>query len=405
MKNLILFYVVLLIPFLGNGQSLYDLIREAEQNNPKLKAYELRYNASTEKINEASALPQTQFSAGYFVSEPETRTGAQKWRISGRQMLPWFGTITARENYAQSLADGTYQDWVVARRQLALKLSNTYYDLMALFQERVVLQSNIELLKSYEDLALTAVKVNKASVVDVLQLQIRQQELEGQDKIIGEKIAAVESAMNSLLNRESNTGIAPVVLDSLPDQDNEISADSILLHPELIKFDKLFESIQYAERINQKSKAPDLGVGLDYVTVEERPAMEFGDNGKDIIMPMLSFSVPLFDHRYRSITRQNELKKQAIIAEKSERENLLYAKLDRALAERNEARIAYGTQLRNLEKAYDAEQILIKSYETGTIDFDDILDIQELQLRFKIKQIAAMRQYFINAAMVNYLID
>ena len=405
MKNLILFCVALLMPILVNGQTLHDLIQEAEQNNPKLKAYELRYNASTEKINEAGALPQTQFSAGYFVSEPETRTGAQKWRISGRQMLPWFGTITARENYAQSLADGTYQEWVVARRQLALQVSNAYYDLMALFQERGVLQSNISLLKTYEELALTAVQVNKASVVDVLQLQIRQQELEGQDKIIGEKIVGVESVMNALLNRASDTGITPVVVASLPHEDGEISVDSILIHPELIKFDKLFESIQNAERINQKNKAPDLGVGLDYVSVEERPAMEFGDNGKDIVMPMLSFSIPLFDNRYRSITRQNELKKQAIIAEKVERENLLYAKLDKALAERNEARIAYGTQLRNLEKANDAEQILIKSYETGTIDFDDILDIQELQLRFRIKQIAAMKQYFINAAMVNYLIQ
>jgi len=404
MKNLILSCVVLLMPLLVNGQTLHDLIQEAEQNNPKLKAYELRYNASTEKINEAGALPQTQFSAGYFISEPETRTGAQKWRISGRQMLPWFGTITARENYAQSLADGTYQDWVVARRQLALQVSNSYYELMALNQEGMVLAENILLLKSYEELALTAVQVNKASVVDVLQLQIRQQELEGQNKIIGEKISAVESAMNALMNRDFKSKIITLVLDSLPQKDREISADSILVHPELIKFDKLFESIQYSERVNQKSKAPDLGIGLDYVSVEERPAMEFSDNGKDIVMPMVSFSVPLFDTRYRSISRQNELQQQAVLAERSERENLLYAKLDKAIAKRNEARIAFGTQLRNLEKARDAEEILMKSYETGTIDFDDILDIQELQLRFRLKQIAAMKKYFINAAMVNYLI-
>ena len=405
MKNLILFSILLLIPVFSNGQTLQDLIIEAEQNNPKLQAYELRYNAVSEKINEAGALPQTQFSAGYFVSEPETRTGAQKWRISGRQMLPWFGTITARENYAQSLADGTYQDWVVARRQLALQLSNAYYELMALNKERMVLQSNIALLKSYEELALTAVQVNKASVVDVLQLQIRQQEMEGLDKIATEKISAVESAMNSLLNRDSKTWITAVAVDSLPQEDREISADSILIHPELIKFDKLFESIQNAERVNQKSKAPDLGVGLDYVSVEERPAMEFSDNGKDIVMPMVSFSLPLFDKRYRSISKQNELRKQAILAERSERENLLYAKLDKAIAKRNEARITYGIQLRNLEKARDAEEILMKSYETGTVDFDDILDIQELQLGFRIKQIAAMRQYFVNAAMVNYLIE
>ncbi len=405
MKNLLLFSTILMLPFLVKGQSLQDFLLEAEQNNPKLQAYELLYDAASEKINEAGALPQTQFSAGYFVSEPETRTGAQKWRISGRQMLPWFGTITARENYAQSLANGTYQDWVVARRQLALQVSNSYYELMALNQEGMVLTENILLLKSYEELALTALQVNKASVVDVLQLQIRQQELEGQNKIIREKISAVESTMNALMNRVSKSEITTVVLSSLPQKDREISADSILVHPELIKFDKLFESIQYAERVNQKSKAPDLGIGLDYVSVEERPAMEFSDNGKDIVMPMVSFSVPLFDTRYRSISRQNELRQQAILADRSERENILYAKLDKAIAERNEARIEFSTQDRNLEKARNAEEILMKSYETGTIDFDDILDIQELQLRFRLKQVAAMKKYFINATLVNYLIQ
>jgi len=405
MKYLILISVILILPGLAYGQTLQDLILEAEQNNPELQAYELRYNAASEKINEAGALPQTQLSAGYFVSEPETRTGAQKWRISGRQMLPWFGTITARENYAQSLADGTYQDWVIARRQLVLQVSNIYYDLIALHQERNILESNIALLKSYEELALTSVQVNKASVVDVLQLQIRQQELEGQYRITAEKISAVVTAINTLLNRDSQTRITAIKVNSLPRVDREISADSILIHPELIKFDKLFASIQNAELMNQKSKAPNLGIGLDYVSVEERPAMEFSDNGKDIIMPMVSFSVPLFDNRYRSISKQNELKQQAILAERAGRENLLYTQLDKTIAARNEARIAYGTQLRNLEKASDAEEILMKSYETGTIDFDDILDIQELQLRFKYKQIAAMKQYFINAAKVNYLID
>lgn len=405
MKYLILISVILILPGLAYGQTLQDLILEAEQNNPELQAYELRYNAASEKINEAGALPQTQLSAGYFVSEPETRTGAQKWRISGRQMLPWFGTITARENYAQSLADGTYQDWVIARRQLVLQVSNIYYDLIALHQERNILESNIALLKSYEELALTSVQVNKASVVDVLQLQIRQQELEGQYRITAEKISAVVTAINTLLNRDSQTRITAIKVSSLPRVDREISADSILIHPELIKFDKLFASIQNAELMNQKSKAPNLGIGLDYVSVEERPAMEFSDNGKDIIMPMVSFSVPLFDNRYRSISKQNELKQQAILAERAGRENLLYTQLDKTIAARNEARIAYGTQLRNLEKASDAEEILMKSYETGTIDFDDILDIQELQLRFKYKQIAAMKQYFINAAKVNYLID
>ena len=57
----------------------------------------------------------------------------------------------------------------------------------------------------------------------------------------------------------------------------------------------------------------------------------------------------------------------------------------------------------NLRQAQDAEQILIKSYETGTIDFNDVLDIQELQLKFQMNQIQAVRTYYSQSAVINYL--
>ena len=89
----------------AKAQQLQSYIQEAESNSPEIKAYNLRHNIAEEKVNEADWIPNTEFSAGYFVSEPETRTGAQRARFSVRQMLPWFGTTTARENYASAMAD------------------------------------------------------------------------------------------------------------------------------------------------------------------------------------------------------------------------------------------------------------------------------------------------------------
>ena len=43
-----------------------------------------------------------------------------------------------------------------------------------------------------------------------------------------------------------------------------------------------------------------LGFGLDYIYVEKRPDMNFSDNGKDIIMPMVSLSIPVFNKKYKS---------------------------------------------------------------------------------------------------------
>ena len=67
------------------------------------------------KVN---TIPNTEFGVGYFVSEPETRTGAQRFKVSAKQMIPWFGSITARENYVSSLADAKYEDIVIAKRKL-----------------------------------------------------------------------------------------------------------------------------------------------------------------------------------------------------------------------------------------------------------------------------------------------
>lgn len=131
-------------------------------------------------------MPNTEVSAGYFVSEPETRTGAQTARFSVKQMIPWFGTITARENYAASLAEAEYVDITIAKRKLALSVSQSYYRLYSIRARQRVLEENIELLDTYERLALTSLEVGNASAVDVLRLQIRQNELVERKEVLGQ---------------------------------------------------------------------------------------------------------------------------------------------------------------------------------------------------------------------------
>ena len=81
MNKLKIIIGLLLVSAIGNAQGLQSYISEAQANNPKIQAYELRYTIAREKENEANWLPNTEFGAGYFVSEPETRTGAQVARF------------------------------------------------------------------------------------------------------------------------------------------------------------------------------------------------------------------------------------------------------------------------------------------------------------------------------------
>lgn len=402
-QKTLLFIGFCFLSLLNYSQDLQTYIDEAIANSPEIQKFELRYKITSEKVNEANWIPNTEFSVGYFISETETRVGAQRARFSVKQMLPWFGTITARENYATSMAETDYVAITIAKRKLALSVSQYYYQLYEIKAKQIILDDNIKLLKTYEQLALTSVEVGKASAVDVLRLQIRQNELQQQKEVLFQQAKGFEAAVNSLLNREYDKNVTIVDALQIPDEDIQFSFDALSLNPELLKYDKLYESVTQSEILNLREVKPMLGFGVDYIPVSERTNMNLIDNGKDILMPMATITIPLFNSRYKSISKQNELRKQEIQLQKDERLNVLKAELSKTISQRNQSRINFNTQVKNEKQAENAEQILIKSYETGTIDFKDVLDIQELQLKFQMNKIESIKNYYVQTTIINYL--
>ena len=387
------------------AQELQYFILEAENNNPEIKAFNLRYSIAEEKVNEVNWVPNTEFSVGYFVSEPETRTGPQRARFSARQMLPWFGTITARENYATAMANAEYIEIVIAKRKLSLSVSQSYYGLYEIKAQQRVLSKNVLLLKTYEKIALKSLEVGKASAVDVLRLQIRQNELQQQKDVLDEAYLAAQISFNKLLHREGATALIIPNELFLPNEDVLPLKRVLTLNPELLLYDKHYESVAKEELLNKNELNPMIGFGLDYIPVSERTDMNFNDNGKDVFMPMMTVSIPLFNNKFKSITKQNELRQLEINSQKESRLNILESAFAKAISRRNQAKIQSYTQEKNLKQAQDAEKILIKNYQTGTINFNDILDIQELQLKFQMNQISAVTTYYTQTAIINYLIN
>ncbi|WP_224484398.1 TolC family protein [Robertkochia aurantiaca] len=385
------------------AQTLDDFINLTEGANPRIQAYELRYDIASEKVNEAQVLGPTELGAAYFVSEPETRTGAQKFRLSARQMFPWFGTITSRENYAEAMAEAEYEELVIIRRKLALEVTQVYYTIQQLQAKRAVLEEHISLLQQYEALAIQAVEVDKAGAADVLRLQIRENDLVRELEILKEKLKAEKAMLNSLADRSTGTEVRIEAYEvMIPEIERDASFD-LELHPELVKYDKLYNSVEQAEMLNQKQNTPNFGIGLDYINVQERPDMTFDDNGKDILMPMVSFSIPIFNEKFSSVSRQNELKKREIEAQRSERLNELNARLFKAIAEQNAARITFESLEANIGKAEDTKKILLTKYETGELDFTELLEIESLQLRLEIAQVEAVLSFYLQTAFIQYL--
>jgi outer membrane protein, heavy metal efflux system len=395
--------LALLVISLTQGQDLQSYILEAEANNLELQALGYKNDIALEKVNEVNSLPNTELGFGFFVHETETRTGAQKLRFSVRQMMPWFGTITARQNYASTLANVEYENLVLAQRKLRLAVAQSYYILFAIQAKKDVLDDNIKLINTYETIALNAVSVGKASLVDVLKLQMRQNELNRQKELLNQASRKEETAFNHLLNRDSEMNVSLVSDLTLPELDVLNDDNAIELHPELVKYDKLFASVTGAELVNKKESSPNLGLGIEYVSVEARSGLEIEDNGKDMLMPMLNLSIPIFSHKYKSQTVQNNLKQQALLSEKNNRRNQLVDILVAAQSERESARISYQTFSLNIEKAIYSLDLLLKNYEVQSKDFKDLLETQELLLNLEVAKIDALKNYYSQSAIINYL--
>lgn len=401
MRNIILIGFAFFAFAKVNAQDLQSLIQEAISNNPQIQKFDLQHKIALEKVNEANSLPNTEFNAGYMAIAPEMEMPMQRFSVSVMQMLPWFGTISARENYAESIADAQYIEVTIAKRQLALSVSEFYYLLYEINAKKEVLKDNIELLQTYEQLALNSVEVGQASAVDVLRLQMRQNELEQEIEVLNQQNKGIQAALNSLMNRQHDENLSVISTLEMPENDDFYSYDSLSVNPELLKYDKLYESVKQSELLNKKESGPAIGFGVEYVNQENSPMIT--SSYKDMVMPMVSLSIPIFNKKYKSQTRQNELRMQEIKSQKDERLNTLKADLSQAISERNQSRIKFNTQEKNLKQAQDAEEILIKNYETGRINFNDVLDIQELQLKFQKAQIETLKLYYVQSARINYL--
>ncbi len=400
MKVIIILMICMLSITALKAQSLESYIDEAVHNNAELQAMQFGYESSLEKVNEAGSLPNTTISAGYFIQEVETRVGPQRTRLSVSQPLPWFGTLGARKNVASAMSESELQNIELSERKLKLDVKQAYYDLYEKKASLSILRKNLEILKTYEELALNELESNRTTMVDVLKIRIQINETESKSISVSDEYETSVTTFNLLLNREPNARV--VVADSLQLDTVQFNKEDLINNPQLLRLNAQQDVLLQSEKANEKEGMPSLGVGLDYVFVEESP-MQVSDNGKDVIMPMVSLSIPLFSKKYTSKRKQYQLEQQAVERRKVNVSNELEMAFQEALTALQNAKRTVNTQKENIHQAQQAEEVILTTYETAKLDFEQILEVQQLILKFQLEEVKATSIYFKNKAMLEYL--
>jgi outer membrane protein TolC len=97
----------------------------------------------------------------------------------------------------------------IARRQLQilLELEQAYYQLYALRADRALLDSSLQILESWEQLALAKVAAGSANNADVLEVRLRIREAEQMRNNLDRAIVTPLALINQLLSRNADTEV------------------------------------------------------------------------------------------------------------------------------------------------------------------------------------------------------
>ncbi|WP_298264770.1 TolC family protein [uncultured Lutibacter sp.] len=402
MKTKLIHIILLLISFTAHSQTLDNYLTIAAENSPELKAIQYQYQSALEKINEVGSIPNTNISVGYFAQEVETRVGAQKAKISASQMLPWFGTLNAKKESAQFKAKAQLNTYDFAKRKLFLAIKTAYFELFELKAKEDILLQNIEILNTFENLALNALENNRSTMVEVLKIRIEKNELTNQLNTIQENLKAKKITFNLLLNRNQNEVIS--IADHITIIDLQtFNKEYISSNPKMLALDNLKSATKKTELATQKESLPTIGIGLDYGFIENRAIENLADNGKDIVMPMVTVSFPLFSKKYSSKQKQLQLEQKAIEITKVNTYNQLQTIFENAKSKLSNSKVSIATQIKNIDEAESAKKVLLAAYETSKIDFEQLLEIQQLQLKFQLKKVISEKEYEIQKSTLEFL--
>ena len=377
----------------ATAQSLDGFLQEAATNNHSLKAKYLAYEAALQRVPQVGGLPDPELSFGFFASPVETRVGPQRARISATQMFPWFGTLGAQKDAATEMAKAKYEFFINERNELFYDVQETYYKLQLIDESTRITNENIAILKSYERLAITRFENDEGSMIDVLRVQLELGELETRLLNLDEKRKPLVTQFNSLVNREKDAEVQiPQALDERQlAMDISAIEDSLNGNPLLKSLEHQKESKSNSVVAAKRNGAPKMGIGLSYTVVDERTDMAVPDNGKDVWMPMLSIKLPIYRKRYKGQVKEQQLLADMYNHERESIADKLDAKLQKALSDMVEADNRLALYRNQTTIAEQALQILYDAYSSGGKDFEEILRLQRLFLKYELETAKALK--------------
>ncbi len=366
---------MLFLNVIGHTQPLDSLLSWAEKENPSLKALEQGYLADKEIAPQVNTLPNPEVGIGLFALPPETRLGPQRISIGASQMFPWKGTLKTKADISDTKAKMKPIQADLVSLDLAGKIRWAYYALYQLRERQHILREDIELFKALESLSMVKVQSGKASMSDVLRVQLKIRELERRIELLKTAEQAPTSMLNTAIGRVPDVDIR--IVDK-PDTMLTISYEELIDqlrvdHPSIELLDVQEEVANENIKLNKLKGKPTFGVGLDYIAVGRRSDADPAYNGRDILIPKLKVKIPIFRKQYEARDQEQKLRINALEEKKNAVVLRLSDRARQAFQTYESAHIQFVLYHEQAQTTRSIIKILQTDYSSAGKSFDELL--------------------------------
>jgi outer membrane protein TolC len=456
-----------LLLFLWSGtqsiraQTLEDYLLQAAENNPGLKAAYARYQATAEQVNQAS-LPNPELQAGAFIRPMERFMGNQTADLRLMQMFPWFGMLSTQKEEAYHMGQADYQLFLEEKNRLFFEVKSTWNKLLLLQGEQQLAQENLEYLMKYETLALMQYQVGNSIVLPSNSFRQantssspantnQMSGMGGSTSPTAQGASPSSSGMSAVPMVGSSTGLTAILQIRLQIKELESTLQQLAANKEVIQYQfqqllnlpmeanlvlpAVWEKAQltlakqdylasikesnpmlamYASEqmaFTQQAKMaklegkPMLGAGVNYMTFTSRLESGMPMGGQDMVMPMMTLSLPIYRKKIASKIKQADYLKNGAMMQQEEMANQLtlqWASAFRDWEESERLLSLYDAQVALVEQQ---QQVMETTYSSGTLSLSEVIQTQQMLLDYRRKKLNALYQQHQSLAELDALLS
>ena len=408
MKNKILYFLCIgLFTCYGNAyatgkdnkeDSLAVYIAEAIRNNPGLKSEYQAYQAQMANAQGAGVLSDPQLSVGLFPQAMHHVNGKQLATITIMQMFPWFGTLKAGREQMEYKAQEAYQKFREKSLSTAFNVEKQWYSILATQEKVKAVKQKRALLNDIKKVAIylyknyTAGRDTKMS--DQLRLDAEDERLKEQTESLETQLTLQKQQFNITLHRQPNAALSlpdSITLRQMPTFNwTEIERNN----PKLAQYSAIQKAFKSQEEQTRAKGMPMIGVGLQYmlngkVDMPMMPNM----NGKDMVMPMVSVTIPIYRKKITSAIHSAQLMERSAAYNYQSQLDALqstYLSIEQRADDIKRKLKLYESEVSLLNRTLELMQ---KEYATGATSLTDILQTTRESIDYDLLKAEANAQY------------